>query len=251
MKYFLNAEPKPKIARDQRTKAPCQRKKPSFLARHKYGLALLLLLLLIPALVWALLPNFRLKKAMEVQAHLLQLEAADTSKEERKEVDSELDRLKRDLTPSEKRILRQEENRLETVQMKKFAAMSQEERNHILDVKLQKEEEKRRREDEKKNEKNDKPEKKAVKEENGGGQFGGQAAAMAGGFNGGKPGDPGAVADLKVKPQQTPEYRDNRMREHLADSSPETRGLKYLMQVETQRRRIELGLPPGGKGGGS
>lgn len=250
MKYYLNAESPKKTKGPEPKRLATPVKKPSFFHKHKLGLTLLLLLLLVPTLVWYLLPNYQLKKAIAVQDHLIQLEENDAPKEERKAVEKELSQLKRNLSPAERKVLRQEEERRETVKLKEFAAMSLEERNYVIDLRLQKEEERRRKEEAKR-------EQQAANNPGKPGKEAGQQGAENGGNAppGGFPAGQQVVAqggggDGKGKPPQTPEQRDLKMRDKLSDTTPETRGLKFLMEVENQRRRAELGLPPGkGRGG--
>ncbi len=246
----------------------------SFFNKHKRWLAVLILLLLVPTVIWALLPNFRLKKAIALQHELYKMEQ---NGEENREQRYEMAKMMRDLTPAELHKMRKDRERLETVKLKQFAAMTREQRNDYLDKQFQKEMEARKA-------RADKMAQGGFGKQRGqgggngapggqgggrGGQFGqggqvgqggqagqggpggGQAGMVQGRGQGGQPGNggPGGPGGPVGRPS-TPEARDDRFREHLADTTPESRGLKYMMQVETQNRRAELGLPSGGSGRG-
>ncbi len=243
MKYLLQPGPMKKLKAPAAKAPPSSLKEPSFFSRHKSWLIGFLVFLLIPAALWAFWPNFRLKKALALQAQLIRLKESDALKEERKKAEEELDQLEKDLKPVEKRALKREEERVQLVKLRQFAAMSQEERNQFLDRKLLKELEKLQKNQ------GDKKSKTREGAQQGGPGNGGNGGPGATGPIGQGQG-PGQPEGGKVKPPSTPEREDNKFRDKLANSSPELRGLKYLMDVENQRRRAELGLPPGkGKGG--
>lgn len=273
-------KPAPKVVRPPTRKAAQPAKGgESFLNKNKRWLAILLLLFLVPTVIWALLPDYKLKKALALQQQLDQGgEDSNLSPEERRAKAEQMRELWRDLTPAQLKVLRHEREQKEVVKMKEFAAMSLEDRNAMLDRQFQKEEQARQaREARDAQRQQDMANRGGGNQGNGGQGFGGN---RGGGFNGGQngpggpgggpggfgqgngpggqrgqgkgqPGDggPGGGPQGMAKQQMTSEVRDNRFRDHLGDSDPESRGLRYLMQVENQRRRAELGLPITGGGG--
>ncbi len=277
MKYYLGAPSPKKKDGPKAPPSPREDRVLVFVKKNKRWLLAVLLLLLISTTlwgIWKLLPNAKLNKARAVQDELSKME--DLPAEERREKYEQIRDLYRDLTPAELRVLRKEREQKETIKMRSFARMTPEERNAYLDDQIQKED--KRREEFRK-----------MMEQRGiqwGGGWGGGPGGQGGpvgpggqagpggqvgpGGQAGPGGQVGQAAQGGVQNQaaaanqaggsggppggwgrdSSPEARDNRFRDFLADTTPESRGLRYMMQVENQNRRAAQGLPQGGGFGG-
>lgn len=276
MKYTFSLEPSaapnnpaPKVVKAPPRKGQASSQE-SFLNRHKRWVVALLLLFLGGYVLYALWPNRPLNDALKLQAEVYQMENGGGSHEELREKQRELFQLRRALHSAELLKLREQMEHLETVKIKQFAAMTQEERIHYLDQQYEREEADRKAREARQAAAQaawDAAQKKIAAKGNPGANVAGGVPGWAqgkggpGGVPGGGgqvkgvpgaarvPGGGGGVPGVPVEPPpgrpKDQEQRDNRMREHLANTDPESRGLRYMMQVEDQRRRAELGLPPG------
>src|SRR5262245_29626587 len=136
MKYYLGGPPPKK----EGPKAPVPKssveKARSMLNKHQRLIIALFLVFLGSAVLWGIwksLPNSRVKKANDIQEQLSQMEENNVPWEQRQELRETRDRMMRDMTPAEMRLLFQERSQKEAAKMKDFARMTPEERNNYLD----------------------------------------------------------------------------------------------------------------------